>query len=58
LHRAAGKGSKVVWVEADHYFRGADVKKVGEDVIAFLSQSLAGDGTNAPASKNAARKGE
>jgi dienelactone hydrolase len=40
LHRAAGAGSKVVWLEADHYFRGVDRAKVCDSVIEFMDKSL------------------
>lgn len=40
LHKAAGKGSKVVWLDADHYFNGVDKSKVTEDVVRFLQDSL------------------
>ena len=40
LHRAAGPGSQVVWLEADHYFRGVDREKVCNSVIDFMDREL------------------
>jgi dienelactone hydrolase len=40
LHKAAGPGSKVVWQEADHYFKGVDRVAVCESVIDFMDKSL------------------
>jgi fermentation-respiration switch protein FrsA (DUF1100 family) len=42
LHKAAGEGPKVVWLETDHYFRGVDREKVCESVIDFMHQGVAG----------------
>ncbi len=41
LHRAAGKGAKVVWFETDHYFRGLDRAVICESVIDFMDLHLA-----------------
>jgi dienelactone hydrolase len=40
LHKAAGEGSKVVWLETDHYFTGVDRDEMGESVIKFMAESL------------------
>jgi dienelactone hydrolase len=40
LHKAAGAGSKVVWLETDHYFKGVDRSKVCESVIDFMDEKL------------------
>ncbi|MCS7046281.1 MAG: acetylxylan esterase [Gemmataceae bacterium] len=40
LHRFAGEGKKVVWLETDHYFRGLDRAEVCRSVIDFMDQSL------------------
>jgi dienelactone hydrolase len=40
LHKAAGEGSKKVWLETDHYFTGIDRHEVGETVIGFMEESL------------------
>jgi dienelactone hydrolase len=40
LHRAAGEGSKVVWLDTDHYFKGLDRAKVCESVIDFMDEKL------------------
>ena len=40
LHRAAGEGSKVVWLETDHVFSGVDLHEVGESVVRFMEESL------------------
>jgi dienelactone hydrolase len=40
LHKAAGKGAKVVWKETDHYFRGIDRVKLGDEVIRFMTDNL------------------
>jgi uncharacterized protein len=42
LHKAAGAGSKVVWLEADHYFRGVDRVAVCSSVIDFMDKELCG----------------
>jgi dienelactone hydrolase len=42
LHKAAGAGSKVVWLEADHYFRGVDRAAVCTSVIDFMDKELCG----------------
>jgi dienelactone hydrolase len=41
LHRTAGPGSKVVWLETDHYFRNVDRNVVCESVIDFMEAELA-----------------
>jgi dienelactone hydrolase len=41
LHKAAGAGSKVVWLETDHYFQGLDRAAVCESVIDFMDKALA-----------------
>jgi dienelactone hydrolase len=40
LHKAAGKGAKVVWMETDHNFRGQDRTKIAESVIRFLDEGM------------------
>lgn len=40
LHKKAGDGSKVVWHETDHYFRGVDRAKICAEVIDFLDDGL------------------
>jgi dienelactone hydrolase len=40
LHKAAGKGSKVVWLETDHYFKDVDRAKVCESVIDFMDTEI------------------
>ncbi|MBI3466244.1 MAG: dienelactone hydrolase family protein [Planctomycetes bacterium] len=40
LHKAAGEGSKVVWLETDHLFSGMDLQEVGESVIRFMEEAL------------------
>jgi dienelactone hydrolase len=42
LHKAAGAGSKVVWLDADHYFKGVDRAAVCDSVIDFMEKELAG----------------
>jgi len=41
LHKAAGEGSKVLWLETDHYFKGLDRAAVCTSVIQFMDKSLA-----------------
>lgn len=41
LHKTAGAGSKVVWLETDHYFRGLDRGAVCVSVIDFMDKELA-----------------
>jgi dienelactone hydrolase len=41
LHRAAGAGSKVVWLNTDHYFKGLDRTVVCGSVIEFMDKALA-----------------
>ncbi|MGH2551835.1 MAG: alpha/beta hydrolase family protein [Thermomicrobiales bacterium] len=40
LHQAAGKNSKVVWHDTDHYFRSVDRAAVCENVIDFIAKEL------------------
>ncbi|HEV3257110.1 MAG TPA: acetylxylan esterase [Gemmataceae bacterium] len=40
LHKAAGKGAKVVWLDTDHYFHGQDRGKIADSVIDFLLEHL------------------
>lgn len=40
LHRAAGEGSKVVWLECDHYFKGLDRAEVCKSVIEFMEKAM------------------
>lgn len=40
LHKHAGEGAKVVWLDADHYFRGVDREEVCASVIEFMDKSL------------------
>jgi dienelactone hydrolase len=40
LHKAAGPGSKVVWLETDHYFKGVDRAEVCESVIDFMDKEV------------------
>jgi dienelactone hydrolase len=42
LHKQAGEGSKVVWLETDHYFAkgGVDRAAICESVIEFMDQKL------------------
>lgn len=40
LHRAAGQGAKVVWVETDHYFQDVDRTAVCASVIDFMDTAL------------------
>jgi dienelactone hydrolase len=42
LHKAAGEGSKVVWLETDHYFKGLDRAAVCDTVIEFMEKGLSG----------------
>ncbi len=41
LHKAAGAGSKVVWLETDHYFKNVDREAVCRSVIDFMDKGLA-----------------
>jgi dienelactone hydrolase len=41
LHKAAGAGSKVIWLETDHYFNGLDRAAVCGRVIDFMDKELA-----------------
>jgi dienelactone hydrolase len=43
LHNAAGEGAKKVWLETDHYFSDVDRHAVGESVIRFLKENMAGN---------------
>lgn len=40
LHKYAGEGSKVVWHETDHYFKGADREKICASVIDFMEAGM------------------
>lgn len=40
LHKSAGAGAKIVWLETDHYFKGVDRAKVCESVIDFMDEKL------------------
>jgi dienelactone hydrolase len=40
LHKAAGVGSKVVWLETDHYFKTVDRGEVCNSVIDFMDKQL------------------
>lgn len=40
LHKYAGQGSKVVWLETDHFFRGFDRGAVCLSVIEFMDKEL------------------
>lgn len=41
LHKCAGDGAKVVWLETDHYLRGVDRTEVCRSVIDFMEKGLA-----------------
>jgi len=41
LHKAAGPGAKVLWLETDHYFKGLDRAEVCNTVIDFMDEKLA-----------------
>lgn len=41
LHKAAGEGSKVVWLETDHYFKNLDRTAVCASVIDFMEKGVA-----------------
>jgi dienelactone hydrolase len=40
LHKAAGAGSKVVWLETDHFLNGVDRAAVCSSVIDFMDKAL------------------
>jgi hypothetical protein len=40
LHKYAGKGSKIVWLDTDHYFRGLDRAVVCTSVIDFMDKGM------------------
>ena len=40
LHKHAGEGSKVVWIDTDHYFNGVDRAAICESVIEFMGEKL------------------
>lgn len=40
LHKAAGPGAKVVWLETDHFFRGLDRAAICASVIDFMEMNL------------------
>src|SRR5262249_42907579 len=41
LHKAAGAGAKVVWLDTDHYFKGLDRAAVCASVVLFMDKALA-----------------
>lgn len=41
LHKAAGPGAKVVWLETDHFFNGLDRAAICASVIDFMDKELA-----------------
>lgn len=43
IHRAAGKGSEVVWLETDHYFKGVEPTKTRDLVVNFFRKHLEND---------------
>lgn len=40
LHKFAGEGSKVVWLDTDHYFNGIDRAAACESVIDFMDERM------------------
>jgi len=40
LHKAAGPGAKVTWLETDHYFRGVNREDVCNTMIDFVEKSV------------------
>jgi dienelactone hydrolase len=40
LHKAAGEGSKVVWLDSDHYLKGLDRAAICDSVIEFMHKSM------------------
>jgi alpha/beta superfamily hydrolase len=42
LHKYAGQGSKVVWLETDHFFNGLDRAAVCRSVIEFMEKAMKG----------------
>lgn len=40
LHKKAGAGSKVVWLETDHYFKGIDRAAACASVIDFMDEKM------------------
>lgn len=40
LHKAAGPGAKVVWLETDHFFNGLDRAAICASVIDFMDKEL------------------
>jgi dienelactone hydrolase len=40
LHKEAGAGSKVIWLETDHYFKGLDRAAICASVIDFMDEKL------------------
>lgn len=40
LHKAAGAGAKVIWLDTDHYFKGLDRTAVCASVIDFMEKGL------------------
>ncbi len=47
LHKAAGEGKKVVWLETDHYFKGLDRAMICNSVIDFMDKELTAKATDA-----------
>jgi dienelactone hydrolase len=41
LHKAAGPGAKVIWLETDHFFNGLDRAAICASVIDFMDTELA-----------------
>lgn len=40
LHKAAGAGAKVMWMDTDHFFHGTDYLELGTSVVKFLDENL------------------
>lgn len=40
LHKAAGDGAKVVWLETDHYFKGIDKADLAGSISTFLTEKM------------------
>lgn len=51
LHKYAGEGSKVVWLETDHFFNGLDRTAACQTVIDFMENGLNGKKAPAPEGK-------
>ena len=59
LHKAAGDQAKKLWVDTDHFFRGANHVEVLDTVIGFMAESLAAserDGRSAASRQRAAAR--